>query len=223
MIKLAISGYKGKMGSRLLELASKDKDFEVSVKLEYGDNPDQIKNADILVEFTTPEATMEHIKVALKYKRAIVIGTTGLSDEDVRFIRDSSRDIPVLLSPNMSIGVNLLFRLVGDVAKSLGEAYGVEVIETHHRTKKDAPSGTAKRFSKEILDATGREATIHSLRIGDVVGEHTIIFAGNSERIEITHRAHSRDVFALGALRAAKWLINKPPGLYDIQDVLSSL
>lgn len=219
-IKLAISGYKGRMGSRLLELASKDKDFEVAVKLEQKDDPEQIKNADILIEFTTPDATLEHILTASKYKKAVVIGTTGLSTAQIESIKNAAKQIPILFSPNMSIGVNLLFKLIGDVSKNLGKDYDAEIIETHHKTKMDAPSGTAKRFLKELSAGRDKPIPVHSLRIADVIGEHTIVFAGNSERIELTHRAHSRDVFASGALKGAKWLIGKPAGLYDMQDVL---
>lgn len=220
MIKLAISGYKGRMGSRLLELASKDKDFEVVARIEKGDDTEPLKNADVLIEFTTPEATMSHLIQAVKYKKSVVIGTTGLTPEQIENIKEASRHIPILFSPNMSIGINLLFRFIGDIAKGLGKDYDIELIEAHHKTKVDAPSGTAKRFIKELCDATGKQIPAHSLRLGDIIGEHIIIFAGNSERIEITHKAHSRDVFALGALRGAKWLAKKPQGLYDMQDVL---
>lgn len=128
--------------------------------------------------------------------------------------------MPIVFSPNMSVGVNVLFSLLPEIAKKLGPDYNIEMVEAHHKAKKDAPSGTAKKFAQILKDTTQREIPIHAIRLGDIIGDHTVIFCGNSERIEIKHQAHSRDLFALGALKAAKWIANKPAGLYSMQDVL---
>ena len=235
MIKLAISGCGGRMGTRILNLALKDKTFEVTALLEHArhklvgknlngikvtDDSSQIKKADVLIEFTAPQGTIEHLKAALKLKKAMVIGTTGLTVEQVDSIVAASKRIPIVFAPNMSVGVNLVFTLVGDIARALGKDYDIEVVESHHKAKKDAPSGTAKKIAELITEVTKKGTPVHALRMGDVVGDHTIVFAGNSERIELTHRAHSRDVFAVGALKASKFIVNKKPKLYNMQDVL---
>jgi 4-hydroxy-tetrahydrodipicolinate reductase len=155
-----------------------------------------------------------------RYKKALVLGTTGLSDVQLGKVEEISKVVPVVFSPNMGVGVNVLFAILPDLTKRLGPDYHVEIIEAHHRAKKDAPSGTAKKFAQILTDASGRQVSMHAIRLGDIVGDHTIIFCGNSERIEIKHQAHSRDLFALGALKAAKWVFNKPAGLYSMQDVL---
>lgn len=235
MIKLGVLGAGGRMGRRIIELAHTDKDFEVIVALEkrghhlsgkeigrlrLSSNPDGIFLVDAVIDFTVPQATMENLDYVLKYKKPLVLGTTGFNENETAKIKEASKDIPIVFSPNMSIGVNLLFDLAADVARKLGGAYDIEIVEAHHKAKKDAPSGTAKKLAQGIADATGRNIAVHALRAGDIIGDHTIIYAGNQERLEIKHQAHSRDVFAIGALRAAKWIINKPAGLYSIQDVL---
>ncbi len=235
MIKLGIAGVCGKMGRRIYELALHEKEFEVALALErkgipaigrelgkikISSSPDGIFLIDVFVDFTSPDATMTNLEYVARYKKALVLGTTGLSDEQVRKVEEVSHALPVVYSPNMSVGVNTLFALLPQLAQRLGSDYSVEIIEAHHKAKKDAPSGTAKKFSQLIAEVTRKEVPTHSIRLGDIVGDHTVIFCGNSERIEITHQAHSRDLFALGALKAARWVADKQPGLYSMQDVL---
>ena len=236
MIKLGIAGVAGRMGKRIFELAQHDKEFEIALALEkkgtpiigkelgkirVSSSPDGIFLVDVFVDFTAPEATEINLDYAARYKKAAVVGTTGLSDAQLAKITEISKVIPIVYSPNMSIGVNILFSILPDLVKRLGPNYSVEIVEAHHRAKKDAPSGTAKKLAQVIVDNTNKEIPIHAVRLGDIIGDHTIIFAGNSERIEIKHQAHSRDLFALGALKAAKWVHGKPPGLYSMQDVLN--
>ena len=235
MIKLGIAGVCGRMGRRIFELARNDKDFEIGLilekkgipaigkelgKIKISSNPDGIFLVDVFVDFTTPEATATNLDYLARYKKAAVIGTTGINSEQLKKLQDVSKIVPIVFSPNMSVGVNVLFATLPEIAKRLGPDYNIEITEAHHRAKKDAPSGTAKKIGQILADATGKEVTIHAIRLGDIVGEHTIIFCGNSERIELTHRAHSRDLFALGALKAAKWIVGKPAGLYSMQDIL---
>jgi len=222
MIKLCISGSKGKMGSRIVELAKEDKSFEVVGAFDIGDDyKSVIENCDCLIEFTSPESTIEHLKVCAEFKKPVVIGTTGLSDAQVCLIKEASKDIPVALSPNMSIGVNLLFKMVSEAAKVLGNGYSVEIVEAHHEHKKDAPSGTAKEMARIVQDARGGgDVPIDSVREGEIVGEHTITFESELDTIEITHSAKTRDIFARGALTAAKFAAGKPAGLYSMKDVL---
>jgi len=235
MIKLGIAGACGKMGRRIFELASYDKDFELALALEKKGTPaigkdigklkissgsDGVFLIDVLIDFTIPEATEINLDFVAKYRKALVLGTTGLSDAQVNKIEEISKVIPVVFSPNFSIGVNTLFSILPEIAKRLGPDYNIEIIEAHHKQKKDAPSGTAKRLAQVLNDITRREIPTHAIRLGDIVGDHTVIFCGNSERIEVKHQAHSRDLFALGALKAAKWVFNKPAGLYSMQDVL---
>lgn len=199
-----------------------------------------MEDTDVLIDFTVAEAALKHIELASSRRKPMVVGTTGFSAEQMKRIRELAEGFPCVLSPNMSAGVNLLFRLVEEVAEVLGEDYDVEVVEVHHRRKKDAPSGTALRIAERVARARGRslqevavygregmvgerkrgEIGILAVRAGDVVGEHTVIFATEGERIEITHRASSREIFARGAVRAALWVMGKKPGLYDMADVL---
>ena len=237
MIKLGIAGVCGKMGRRIFELACKDKDFEIALalekkgtpligkelgKLKISSGPDGLFLVDVFVDFTTPEATQGNLDYVARYKKALVLGTTGLNDTQLKKLEEVSHAVPVVFSVNMSVGVNVLFAILPEIAKRLGPDYSIEIVEAHHKTKKDAPSGTAKKFSQVLADRAGKEIPIHAVRLGDIVGDHTIIFCGNSERIEIKHQAHSRDLFALGALKAAKWVMGKPQGLYSMQDVLKT-
>ncbi|MCM8781106.1 MAG: 4-hydroxy-tetrahydrodipicolinate reductase [Candidatus Omnitrophica bacterium] len=235
MLKLGIAGVCGRMGRRIYELASQDKDFEITFALEkkgipeigkelgrvkISSNPDGIFLVDVFVDFTTPEATEANLDYVAKYKKAAVIGTTGLSDNQLKKVEEVSRVVPIVFSPNMSVGVNVMFKFLPQIAQGLGPDYSIEIVEAHHRAKRDAPSGTAKRFAQILAQAVNKDIPIHAIRLGDIVGDHTIIFCGNSERIEIKHQAHSRDLFVLGALKAAKWVFGKPVGLYSMQDVL---
>ena len=199
-----------------------------------------LKEADVLIDFTAPDAALQSVEACAKADTPAVVGTTGLSSDQVTSMTLFSRTIPVVLAPNMSVGVNLLFKLAETAARSLGDGYDVEIIEAHHRLKKDAPSGTAMRLAEVVAGALGRdldqtacysrrgiigergkdEIGIQTIRAGDIVGEHTLILAGSGERLELTHRAHNRDNFALGAIRAARWVVNQPAGLYTMADVL---
>ncbi len=199
-----------------------------------------IAGADVAVDFTQAASSVEHARAAAAAGKAIVIGSTGLTAEQTAAVRGAAAAVPCVLSPNMSVGVNLMFRTAADVARVLGDEYDVEIVEVHHRFKKDAPSGTAVKLADAVAGALGRtmddtgvygrqgmvgerprkEIGVFAVRAGDVVGEHTIIFGGLGERLEITHRAHSRDTFARGAVRAAAWVVGKPPGLYDMKAVL---
>ncbi len=235
MIKLGIAGVAGRMGRRIFELASYDRDFELTLalekkgtpmigrdmgKLKISSSPDGLFLVDCFIDFTTPEATESHLDYVARYKKPAVVGTTGLNEAQLKKIEEVSRIVPVVFSPNMAIGVNMLFGILPEIAKRLGPEYNVEIIEAHHKAKKDAPSGTAKKFGQILAEATQKEIPIHAIRLGDIIGDHTVIFCGNSERIEIKHQAHSRDLFALGALKATKWVVGKPAGLYSMQDVL---
>jgi 4-hydroxy-tetrahydrodipicolinate reductase len=212
----------------------------LSVRVE-GDLPRALTEGrpEVVIDFTAPEASVAHAAACAKAKVALVIGTTGFSPEQKEQIAESAKQVPIVMAPNMSIGVNVMFKVAAELARALGDAYEIDVLESHHRRKKDAPSGTALRIAEEIARATGRtkadfratrdgmigerprsEIGIQTLRGGDVVGEHTVFYFGDGERLELTHRATSRDQFAQGAVRAAKWVAGKAPGLYDMLDVL---
>lgn len=225
MIKVTIAGSEGRMGKRIISLAEKDKDIEIVAKFDVGIDPEpQIAKCDVLIEFTTPQATVEHTIIAEKLKKGVVIGTTGLSEEDNNVIRKASKNIPIVMSPNMSVGVNLLFKLCQDAACILPTDYKVEMIEIHHVHKKDAPSGTAKKLAELISKERKQGITnipIRSERIGEVVGDHKVIFDSETERIELLHSAKTRDTFAQGAIRAAKSIKGKKSGLYTMRDVLA--
>jgi 4-hydroxy-tetrahydrodipicolinate reductase len=235
MIKLGVAGVCGKMGRRIFELAQKDRDFELALALEKKGTPmigkeigklkissglDGLFLADVFVDFTTPDAADSHLEYAAKYRKPFVLGTTGLSQAQLARVEEVARVVPLVYSVNMSVGVNVLFSLLPEIAQRLGPDYKIEIIEAHHNEKKDAPSGTAKKMAQVLSGAAKTEIPVHSVRLGDIVGDHTVIFCGNSERIELKHQAHSRDLFALGALKAAKWVFAKPAGLYSMQDVL---
>lgn len=248
MINIIISGICGRMGSLIADLAKKDQDIKLIEGVEKPGNPDFpsdlesiIEKTDVLIEFSTPEATLEHLRIVYKYKKAVVIGTTGFSKEQIQEIDRIAKEIPCVISPNMSPGVNLMFDIAGKISKHLPN-YDTEIIESHHRNKKDAPSGTAKRLAEKICEANnlslektaiyGRQGItgerplgqigIHAIRAGDIVGEHTVVWAGPGEVLELTHRALSRATFASGALRAAKFVTKAKPGKYSINDVLKT-
>ncbi len=232
-MKIAIAGYQGRMGRMLLKELESGAWPDLSF---YGgttpaDPPENLFDADVVIDFTTPAATRKHIWLAAKHHKPIVIGTTGLSDDDMREMRDAALECPLLWSANMSIGVNLLAVLVEQAAARLGPGFDIEILETHHRNKLDAPSGTALMLGRATgrpdadMDRSGKrkEGTVGYTvqRCGDVVGEHTVSFFGPGERIELTHRAHDRSLFAKGALRTAQWLKNKPHGFYTMRDILN--
>jgi 4-hydroxy-tetrahydrodipicolinate reductase len=205
-----------------------------------GSLEEALAGADVLIDFTFPEVTLQNIAVCARLGKSIVIGSTGFTPEQKAEVQKAAAKIPVVLAPNMSVGVNLCFKLLKDVAATLGDAFDVEIVELHHNKKKDSPSGTAVRMGEVVAEALGRdynevanyhrqgmcgertkeEIGMQTVRGGDIVGEHTVYFIGMGERIEISHRAMSRDMFARGAVRAAGWLGGKKAGFYDMQDVL---
>ncbi len=264
MVELVVAGAAGRMGGRLIALARDAGELRVAGAFERPGHPAIGKDAGevagaghlgvpiaadpapllaagrVLMEFTAPEPTLEHLRLAAARGARAVVGTTGLQPAQVEEVRRLAARVPVLLSPNMSVGVNLAFRVLALMAKALGDDYDVEITEIHHRMKKDAPSGTAARMAEVVAEALGRriedagvygrhglvgertarEIGVHALRGGDVVGEHTVVFSTAGERLELTHRAHSRDTFAHGALRAARFMATASPGLYSMHDVL---
>ena len=264
MIRAVVAGAAGRMGKRLVALLREDSRFQVLGAVEREGHADlgrdagevagtgtlgvplvdsiekALPGAEVVLNFTVPAAAMEHLEAASRHGVAMVIGTTGLSEADLKRARELTARIPCVQSPNMSVGVNVLYGILAQVARSLGDAYDIEVIEAHHHFKKDAPSGTAERMAQVLAEALGRdlkqvgtygrhgivgersprEIGVHAIRAGDIVGEHTILFGGMGERIEITHRAQSRDNFAYGAIRAAAWVVGKPAGLYSFLNVL---
>lgn len=264
MIKIAVTGATGRMGKSIIASISQNPLVELAGALEREDSPflgkdalematgqksgvkltsdmeKAFKKASVIIDFTTPEASIKHMALAAAEKKAIVIGTTGFSLHHRDEIKALSSEARVVMAPNMSVGVNLLLKLVQDTAAVLGSEYDIEIVEVHHRHKKDAPSGTAVRIAEVIASTLNRdlekvavyerkgivgerrpeEIGIQSVRAGDVVGDHTVIFGGPGERIELVHKASSRDTFAAGAVKAAIWLSGKPNGLYDMQDVL---
>ncbi len=262
-MKLVMNGALGRMGRRILKLAFEDPEIEVAgaadVNTEFlsqdigeilgigttnvllaGKLSDAIGNADMVVDFTWPENILKTAKICGETGISLVMGTTGLPPEKLDEFASLVEPIPCVMAPNMSVGVNLLFKLAGIAAEILGDDYDIEITETHHRYKKDAPSGTANRLAEIVADAldrnlpedarygrvgitgerTSKEIGIHALRIGDVAGEHTVSFGTIGERIELTHRLQSRDALAKGAVHAAKFLSTAAPGFYDMQNVL---
>ncbi len=240
-IRFAIAGASGRMGRTLIEAVQATPDAELAAAFDVGDDIEAaLSKADCLIDFTRPEGTMKHLEVCRKRGVHMVIGTTGMSTEQKLTIQDASRDIPIVFAPNMAVGVNLVFKLLDTAARILNEGYDVEIVEAHHRHKVDAPSGTALRMGEVVAAALGRdlaECAVYgregvtgerpgtqigfaTVRGGDIVGDHTVMFIGTGERVEITHKASSRMHFAQGALRAARFLKGKTRGLYDMQDVL---
>jgi 4-hydroxy-tetrahydrodipicolinate reductase len=232
MVRIVVSGALGRMGKRIIDLAGRDPDFEFVCGIELDAHPEldivsdlrKVKKAyDCIIEFTTPLATCEHVKIAKEFRRPIVIGTTGLSQEETDIIKDASRRIPIVLSPNMSVGVNVFFSLIEKAATILGKGYSVKIKEAHHVRKKDKPSGTAKFMENLVKKKLGQEHSIpiQSVREGEIVGDHDIFFESPVDVLRISHSAKTRDIFALGALRAARFVIGKTEGLYSMADVLA--
>lgn len=199
-----------------------------------------LSEGDVVIDFTGPDSCLRTLHQVVAASKSMVIGTTGFSEQELAQLKSLGTKIPCVFSPNMSVGINVLVSLIGKIARSLGESYNIEVIDAHHNKKKDAPSGTALRLAEALAEGmnwdlkevgvfsrhgiTGERKTkeigLQTIRAGDIVGDHTILFGGPGERIEITHRAHTRDTFARGALRAAEWVVHKPPALYSMADVL---
>ena len=263
-MRICMAGACGRMGRRILEMAAATDDIqigggfdiaelagtEITAGLESGkpvrmtvggDVSSELANSDVLIDFTAPDACVENARAAALAGVPVVIGTTGLNEDQRAALRGLAGHIAVVHAPNMSIGVNLLFKLAGEVAAVLGPDYNVEIVEVHHNQKKDSPSGTAVRLAERVAGALGwdyatdtahgrkgiigarprRQIGMHAVRGGDVVGDHTVSFIGPGERVELVHRAHNRDNFARGALVAARFAVSAAPGLYDMQDVLA--
>jgi 4-hydroxy-tetrahydrodipicolinate reductase len=221
-IRVLLIGAAGRMGKTIDALANGDPNIDIAARCDLGDSIEPpMKNCDVAIDFSQADATAEICRVALEHSKPLVVGTTGHFREQRRIIEETARSVPIVFASNFSIGVNVLFWLTRKAAEQLGDDFEAEIVETHHKMKKDAPSGTAKTLA-EVLKAREMQSVvpIRSIREGDVVGEHTVIFSGPSERLELTHRAASREIFARGALRAARWVIGKPPRLYSMQDVL---
>jgi len=222
-MKIAINGACGRMGQAVAKAAA-DAGVEVAALIDVVKGPGVTRNlakkVDALVDFSTPEASLERLAECVKTKTPAIVCTTGFSDAQKAEIAAASKKIPVVYSSNMSVGVNLLFKKVPEIARTLGESYDIDIIETHHRFKKDAPSGTAKTLAERIEAATGRKPNVHAVRSGDVVGEHRIVFGTLGDSIEIIHRASTRDIFAKGSIEAAKWASKARPGLYTMLDVI---
>lgn len=223
-MRIAVGGACGRMGQAVLRLA-REAGVEVAAAIDAVAAPGVGRaleaKADVLIDFSSPAGTMDRLEECLRTGTPLVIGTTGFSAAQRARIEEVSRRIPVLLSANMSRGMNVLFRWIPEVVRALGEGYDLDIVETHHRFKKDAPSGSAKTLAERIEAATGRRATFHAVRSGDVVGEHRVILGALGESIEIVHRAGSREIFARGALEAARWVAKAPPGLYSMLDVVA--
>lgn len=264
MLNLAVGGAAGRMGRRIIALAAEEgSPFEIVAAIESSDHPDIGRDAgviagtgalgvsvadsmagepepDVMIDFSVPLATERWVGLCSERAIPLVIGTTGLTDRQIQLIEEAARKIPVLLGANMSVGVNLLFELVGQVARQLGSDYDIEIVESHHRFKRDAPSGTALELARRIAASVdrpfpdclehgrqGREAIretsaigMHAVRAGDIVGEHRVLFSTLGETVELRHVAHTRDTFVRGALRAAEWLCGRDCGMYTMADVL---
>ena len=241
MTKIAITGSNGRMGQALIEAVKLNPNVSEGSILKRGDDIKRVlKDFDVLIDFTRPEATLDALSICQSAGKAMVIGTTGFSDDALKVIDQASSDIPIVFAPNMSVGVNLTLKLLETTAKVIGADSNIEIVEAHHRHKVDAPSGTALKMGEVIANALGRDLSdcavygregkegprdrqtigFSSIRGGDVVGEHTVTFFMEGERVEITHKASSRMTYANGAVKASQWLTNQPNGLYSMQDVL---
>jgi 4-hydroxy-tetrahydrodipicolinate reductase len=236
MIKLAISGCLGRMGKRISALASKDQDFKIHALLESAEHPqsqERVGNfpisthpeamigSGVLIEFTTPEATLKHLEFCQKNQINMVIGTTGLTPAQNKIILKATKKIAVVYSSNLSVGVNIFFKITKELAEKTPETYAVHIREAHHIHKKDAPSGTAKTLARIIEENSKRRVdNIESIREGEIIGDHRVTFMGPDDTITIEHHAQTRDIFAKGALVAAKFVSKKRTGLFSMQDVL---
>ena len=241
MTRIAINGSKGKMGQALIDAVNANSKVEYGAGFDKGDSlKDSLDGFDVLIDFSRPEASLNALSICKESAKAMVIGTTGFSDSELNLINQASKEIPIVFAPNMSVGVNLTLKILETSAKVIGPDSSIEIIEAHHRYKVDSPSGTALKMGEVVANALGRDLSkcaiygregieeprdqntigFSSIRGGDVVGEHTVAFFMDGERVEITHKASSRMIYANGAVRAAHWLTYKPSGLYSMQDVL---
>jgi 4-hydroxy-tetrahydrodipicolinate reductase len=240
-LEIIINGANGRMGQTLIACAHGDPELHVFAAVDMGDDfASAVTGADVIIDFSHHNAIEPVLARCMEHGKTLVVGTTGHTDGQIAAVHHASAHIPIVFAPNYSIGVNTLFWLTKKTAEILGPAFDLEVVEMHHRLKKDAPSGTAKRLAEILAEVrhldyhddirhgrhgivgerTNGEIGVHAIRGGDVVGDHTVIYAGPGERVELTHKASSRETFARGALRAALWAFGRPAGLYDMQDVL---
>lgn len=240
-LRILVNGSRGRMGQTIIACAQADPAVKISAQIDAGDDfHAALAGCDAVIDFTHHTVTAPVAAGCAESGKLLVIGTTGHSDAEIAEIKKAAEKIPLVFAPNFSVGVNTLFWLTREAAKVLGPEFDLEVVEMHHRLKKDAPSGTAKRLAEILAEVRGlqyqrdvrhgrqgivgertsAEIGMHAIRGGDVVGDHTVIFAANGERVELTHKASSRETFARGAIRAAKWAATQRPGLYDMQDVL---
>jgi 4-hydroxy-tetrahydrodipicolinate reductase len=220
-VRVLLIGAAGRMGKTVLDLAQSDREIEIAGQCDLGDSIEPaIKKCDAAIDFSQSDSIDEICSAASQHGKSLVIGTTGHSQQQRETIVETAHSAPIVLASNFSVGVNVLFWLAQKAAELLGSDFNPEIVETHHKMKKDAPSGTAKTLAEILKAARNSEIPIRSIREGEIVGEHTVIFKGAGESLELTHRAADRGIFALGALRAAKWIVGKPPGLYSMQDVL---
>ena len=241
MIRIAVVGASGRMGKTIIEAIDQSDKVSLGVTLDKGDDLNAVLDQfDALIDFTRPEATLEYLNACQSSGKSMVIGTTGFSDDQLQAINDAASSMPIVFAPNMSVGVNLSLKLLDMAARVIGEDADIEIVEAHHRHKVDAPSGTALKMGEVVANALGRDLSecavygregieeprdrqtigFSTIRGGDVVGEHTVSFFMEGERVEITHKASSRLTFANGAVRAASWLEGQSAGLYSMQDVL---
>jgi 4-hydroxy-tetrahydrodipicolinate reductase len=220
-VRVALIGARGRMGQTIIDLAKGDPKVDIVAQCDLGDPIEQtIKDCDVAIDFSNASSIDEICRAALRHQKAVVIGTTGHSSEQSKLIEKTTQTLPIVFASNFSVGVNALFALTRRAAEILGSEFEPQIVETHHTKKKDSPSGTAKTLGEILKHQLKTEIPIESIREGDVVGEHTVTFVGPSERIELTHRAGSREIFGSGALRAAQWVVGRRPGLYSMQDVL---
>ncbi|MFH1931080.1 MAG: 4-hydroxy-tetrahydrodipicolinate reductase [Pseudomonadota bacterium] len=264
MVKAIVAGAAGRMGKRIIHMIHQNREIALAGALDRPDHPSVnqdagqvagvgelgipivdsleqvIQQGEVLIDFSNPEATLKNIRMVVLKRLAMVIGTTGITGDRLKEVQTLARKIRCVMAPNMSVGVNVMFKIAAEMARILGKDYDMEILEIHHRTKMDAPSGTAMRLGQILAEAVGRdlekvgvyrrkgiigertdeEIGLQTWRAGDNIGEHTVVFGGTGERLELIHRAHSRDNFARGAIRAALWLVKQPKGLYDMLDVL---
>ena len=239
-LRLLVHGAAGRLGKMIVEVAKSQADLAAKGVTREDPIDKVVSSADVVIDVSAPAATIAVARLCAENQKPLVVGTTGHTQEQIDALRRVSQRCPVLLAPNFSLGVNLLFWMTETVAAKLGKDFDVEIVELHHRLKKDAPSGTAKRLAELIAEARqlkyeqnarhGREGLVgerpvdeigvHAVRGGDIIGEHTVLFAGLGERLELTHKASSRETFARGAIQAARWIIGRRPGLYEMRDVL---
>ena len=264
MLRAIVAGAAGRMGVRIISMIHQNPEITLTEAFERPDHPnlgddvgqlaglgelgvklrgsikEVINQGEVVIDFTTPEATLENIRMSASHGLAMVIGTTGVTGDSLEEVERLARKIKCVMAPNMSVGINVMFKMAGEMARIVGKDYDMEILEVHHRLKKDAPSGTAMRLAHILAEAVGRdleavgvyerkgyigertdeEIGIQTWRAGDITGEHTVMFGGTGERLELIHRAHNRDNFARGAVRAALWVVQQQEGLYDMQDVL---